>query len=400
MNILFITNRFIYPPFKGDKRRIYNLAKRLSKHHNLFLATFISDKNERKYIPELKDIFKKIEVVYLPKYLSFLRCAFKLFSSHPYQVIYFESNKLKQIVKRFAEENKIDVIHVQHLRMAQYCIDLENIPRILDLPDAYLLTWDRRLSVEKNVFKRAFAKIEKDKIEKYEKQVFRKFELLLVCSIEDKEFLQKHYGCNNIELLYNSIDVDSLSEYSSDYSIDDRVIYAGYMSYQANVDAVQYFVSDIFPLILNKLPKVKLYIAGQKPPRTVRRLKSNNVIVTGMVEDLNKYYTNSCVTVSPLRIGAGTQFKVLESMALGVPVVCTSVGFRGLEIKNGDGIYSTDDRVEFSNHVIRLLQNYNLRRMMGLRAKQIIKEKFSSNMVANTLEAYCKGLTNHKKIIK
>src|SRR2546427_7241022 len=98
MNILFITNRFIYPPFKGDKRRIYNLAKQLSVHHNLYLTTFITDRQEFEYIDQLKGLFKKIEVVYQPKYLSFLRCAIKLLSKKPYQVIYFESKKLKRIV--------------------------------------------------------------------------------------------------------------------------------------------------------------------------------------------------------------------------------------------------------------------------------------------------------------
>src|SRR5438876_12066489 len=100
MNILFITNRFIYPPFKGDKRRIYNLAAKLAKNHNLYLATFIVDKNEYKYINALNQIFKRIEVVYLPKYLSFLKCAFKILSRQLYQVTYFESIQLNKFVNK------------------------------------------------------------------------------------------------------------------------------------------------------------------------------------------------------------------------------------------------------------------------------------------------------------
>ena len=94
MNILFIANRFPYPSYWGDKLKIYNLSKRLSLNHTLYLITFIQDKHDCQYVDHLRKYFDKIELVYLPKYVSTLRCAFKLFSSKLFQIIYFESNKL------------------------------------------------------------------------------------------------------------------------------------------------------------------------------------------------------------------------------------------------------------------------------------------------------------------
>lgn len=395
MNILFLANRFPYPPYRGDKLKIFNLAKRLSKNHTLFLLTFVQDKKDYLYIDKLEKYFQKIELVYLPKYLSAIRCFFKVFSSKPYQIIYFESGKFKSVYERFVQENEIDVIHTQHLRMSQYSHKSLTIRRVLDLPDAYSLYWERRAKLKRNFVLKIFDRIEHKKVIKFEK-IINEFDLNLVCSEEDKLFLKKTHVTSNINILPNGVDLDCFTSYEHDYSIKDRIIFTGNMDYAPNIDAVVYFVNEIFPLILNECKNVKFFIVGQKPVRKVLSLKSDNVIVTGFAKDLASEYNKSTIAVSPVRIGAGTLNKVLEPMALGIPVVSTQVGFKGLGIVSGEGAVLANTSEEFSKEIIKLLKNESYRRTVGLKGKKVIYDNFSWDNIAMKLENYFNNLEKFK----
>ncbi len=394
MNILFVANRFPYPPYRGDKLKIFNLAKRLSKKHDLFLLTFVQDKKDYNHVNELSKYFKKIELIYLPKYKSVLKCAMKIFSGKPYQIIYFGSKKFGKMYDSFISNNHVDVVHTQHLRMSQYTYKSKDIKRVLDLPDAYSLYWKRRALLKRNVFLKMFDRIEYNKVIKYE-DIINEFDLNLVCSNEDKEFLENYHKYCNIGILPNGVDLDSFGDQNHDYSISDRIIFTGNMDYAPNVDAVVYFAKEIFPCVLNTLKGVKFYIVGQKPVRKVLNLQSDNVIVTGFAENLAQEYNKSSIAVSPVRIGAGTLNKVLEPMAMGIPVVSTQVGFKGLGIKSGDGVVLANNTEEFSDEVIKLLKDRNYRENVGLKGKKAIYENFSWDMISIMLENHFLNLIKY-----
>jgi glycosyltransferase involved in cell wall biosynthesis len=124
-----------------------------------------------------------------------------------------------------------------------------------------------------------------------------------------------------------------------DYSINSVLLFTGNMDYAPNVDAVGYFAKEILPRIVEVLPNIKFIIAGQRPVKSVLELKSNTIEITGFIPELSVMYQQAAVVVSPLRFGAGTQNKVLEAMAMGIPVVSGNIGFNGLEIENGEGVF-------------------------------------------------------------
>jgi len=388
LNILFIANRFPYPPYRGDKLKIFNLAKRLANRHNLFLATFIQDKDDYHYLDQLRCIFDEIIVVYLPRFRSVLRCAMKLFSRKPFQIVYFESKKLQERISEFISKNRIDIIHTQHLRMAQYSYGFDNVRTVIDLPDAYSLYWKRRSSVRRNLALKMFDRLEFRKILQFEK-IIEHFDLALVCSEEDREFLSRQHTALNIQILPNGVDTEVFSPApKQDYSISNRIIFTGNMDYSPNVDAVCYFSRKIFPLILRELPDAQFYIVGQNPVSRVVRLESDNIHVKGFVEDLASEYRLSSVAVSPVRYGAGTLNKVLEPLATGVPVVSTNIGFQGLGLKAGEGVILANGEEDFAQAVINLLKDQNLRRDVGLRGQTVIRERYDWGNIAAMLENY------------
>lgn len=393
MKILFIANRFPYPPYRGDKLKIYNLARQLYKKHDLYLITFIQDKSDYQYIEQLNVFFKEIRIIYLPKYLSVLKCIVNLFSQKPFQVIYFKSKKFEKLLNSFISETEFDVIHTQHLRMSQYSHNLSGVKRILDLPDAYSLYWKRRSNLKMNIFQKIFDSYEYKKILNYEK-IIKLFDLNLVCSDEDKSVLVSTHKIDNINILPNGVDISTFACGEHDYSIKDRIIFTGNMDYSPNVDAVIYFTKEIFPEIIKKFPEVKFYIVGQKPVKKVLDLQSENVIVTGFVESISDEYNRSSVAVSPIRFGAGTLNKVLEPMSMGIPVVSTEIGFKGLGINSGEGVILANSREEFTKTVIQLLESKVMRETVGKQGIKVIENNFSWVSISKKLEGYFESLVN------
>ena len=146
------------------------------------------------------------------------------------------------------------------------------------------------------------------------------------------------------------------------------------MDYFPNVDAVQYFCKEIFPLIRRSRPETQFYIVGRSPTREVRRLADlPNVIVTGPVKDIREYLVKARIAVAPLRIARGIQNKILEAMAMGRPVVGTSSAFQGLRATPADGIRIADHPQTFAEAVLTLLQDQDLHRRCSVLARGYVQ---------------------------
>lgn len=420
VKILFVANRMPYPPYRGDKLKIYNLATELSANHELHLITiaesqedvdsvsvlqkpfFLDDAAAQTFNPgattnndrstttnpnEGIQLFDSIQYVYRPKWRSILSSAIGLFSKRPIQVSFFRSKPFAQKLKHLLDNHHFDVIHVQHLRMAQYFEDGAPSNAILDLPDAFSLYWKRRESAAKNPFDKAFRGLEYKRLANYEKLMLPKFAQSLVCSTEDRDYLI-NAGITNVDVLPNGVSLKSFSPQGSDAIIKNRILFTGNMDYAPNVDAVQYFVDEIFPLILEKHPESHFVIAGQRPVKAVLDLASDRIEVTGFIEDLSLEYAKANVVVSPLRIGAGTQNKVLEALAMNQAVVCSNVGFLGLGLKSGEGILMGETAQEFANHVISILTSEELRKRLGETGGQHVRSTFAWSGISQQLLSY------------
>lgn len=384
LKALFLANRIPYPPFRGDKLKIYNLCRRLCKEHELYLIAFVESKDELKYKRELDPFFKEVHLVYQPKWKSYLNSALNLLGRMPFQLAYFKSKQMAETLAHFLKNHSIDVIHTQHLRMSQYTDDLKEYPRILDLPDAYSLYWQRRKEVDRPWWNRVFDALESKRVIEAEKVVFD-YDLNLVCSVEDRDHLKSLHQGANVALLRNGVDLETFHFNGHDYSRNKTLLFTGNMDYAPNVDAVVYFVENLWPQLAAEFPSLRLVIAGQRPIKQVLDLASDNIEVTGFVQDISEMYSQADIVIAPLRFGAGTQNKVLEALAMGVPVVCTDIGFKGLEIESGEGVFHASSDTEFVEHVSKLIQSEALREKTGQKGLELAKTKFSWDGITKDL---------------
>ncbi len=387
MKILFLANRVPYPPYRGDKLKIFNLAKRLNSAHELHLLTFAQNKQDLQYKAELEKIFAKVHFLYLPKWVSAIKCIGGLWSRKPFQVLYFGSRKMRKKLDEILANHKFDAIHVQHLRMAQYLAQRKDIPRILDLPDAFSLYWYRRSGIKQNIFRKVFESLEQARLLRYEK-IIKDYDLTLVCSQEDLKYLEEIHRAKNLRLLPNGVDMNEFYPRAHDYTQNNTILFTGNMDYAPNVDAVTYFVKDILPIVQKDFNNVKFVIAGQRPVSKVATLANDKIIVTGFVKNLADMYNRASVVVAPLRFGAGTQNKVLEAMAMGIPVVSSNIGFNGMGIQNGEGTIMQTDANEFAKAVSELLRSEAKRTEIGQKGINVIKQKFDWDIITKQLEDY------------
>lgn len=399
MKILFLANRVPYPPYRGDKLKIYNLARRLKDRHELHLLTFAQTPEDLTYKAELEKIFKEVHFVYLPKWKSALNCLQGAWRNEPLQVLYFRSGELQRQLDGLIEKHKYDAVHVQHLRMSPYLAGRKDIPRILDLPDAFSLYWERRSKVKRGLLTTIFENIEQARVLKYE-SVLHQYDLSLVCSAEDLAYLEEKHKAANLRLLPNGVDMETFAPRGHDYEHSNTILFTGNMDYAPNVDAVLHFTENILPRIRANKPDVKFIIAGQRPVEKVRALANEYVEVTGFVKDLAVTYNSASVVVAPLRFGAGTQNKVLEAMAMGVPVVCSHIGFGGLGIKSGEGAIMQREPEAFAASVVELLSSEEMRKKVGEEGMRVIRERFDWDIVAKQLEDYFVDAKNWNIIYK
>ena len=156
------------------------------------------------------------------------------------QVLYFQSAEMRRKIKEVLSQHKFDAVHVQHLRMSPYLAKYSELPRILDLPDAFSLYWERRRKLARGFFRSIFENIEQKRVLAYE-QVTKKYNLSLVCSKEDLDYLREVHHLDHIRLLPNGVDLDVFKAGGHDYSHNHTLLFTGNMDYAPNVDAVVYF---------------------------------------------------------------------------------------------------------------------------------------------------------------
>ena len=192
-----------------------------------------------------------------------------------------------------------------------------------------------------------------------------------------------------VGILENGVDVQTYAPRSTENNGPVKLLFTGNMTYAPNVDAVQYFADEIFPSIQAKFPEVVFEIAGQKPiPQVTALAKRPGISVTGFIPNLADAYASATVVVAPLRFGAGTQNKVLEALSMNIPVICTPIGFHGIELTHGEGIWCEHDTSNFIFRIHQILSETQKHKDLASEAGEKIRTRFNWHSIAKQLEVY------------
>ncbi len=384
--ILLVSYRFPYPLIDGSRIRIYNIGKILAKEYLVDLLVVNEGLVADEYLNELKGIFNRV-IVYPFHSMMFKANALRgLFSRDPLQTYYYYFKKVQKWIDRYYID--YDLIFCFHIRMARYLKKITNKPKAIDITDALSINYREGQSVASSGLWKLIYMVENRRLLPYELKVLADFDKAFITSPFDKTYLDENSEQSNDHLIVipNGIKKELFSRVNKFKELQENwLVFLGRMDYAPNVDAASYFAKNILPL-LRKNANVKFYIVGTNPTKQVINLQNyENVYVTGFVNDPYEYLEKAKIVVAPLRFSSGTQYKVLEAMALGKTVVMTSKAARGIEGKNGIHFIVADDDREMALSILDLLTNERKRREIGDNARQLVEKKYRWDSIGEKL---------------
>ncbi|MDD3773922.1 MAG: glycosyltransferase [Patescibacteria group bacterium] len=378
MRILFLTSRVPYPPWRGDKLRTFNILKQAAKNNDVHLVSFYATKNEKLSAQKLKKYVKKITLVPMPIIQSKIQVYASILSPLPAQNFYYHSSLMKKAVEK-ALKHEPKVIYCHLFRMASYVWKIKGIYKILDLTDLISVELRRSLPYRRGLWK-IFFWLEALKISFIEKFLPRFFEETWLISDDEKKVFTQSVK-RKVIVMPNGVDIE-FTRYKQKRKkfFQNRIMFLGYFGelYNHNLDAVFYFKKEILPKIIQVLPKSEFIVVGN----SVNELKMKGLIegdqtkFFGFVPNLPKAISSAAVLICPLRFAAGVQNKILQAMALGVPVITTSFGNEGIGAKPNEEIIIADSREDFAKKVVIILKNQRLRKKISLNARKFVLKKF------------------------
>jgi len=391
VQILFVTYGLPYPLYSGVRIHDFNLISKLSQSHQILLLSLLEYPEEVEYLPQLKPYCKLIDyVIATPRSLGenireSVRC---LIAKRPLATQPFIYEEMVGKIDKIISNYRIDIIQIEHSFLAPY-IDLikgtDKIKKILSFHNVGYKQYRTMLRLETNFQEKLLFGVKWLLMLGWEVKYAQKFDHCLVVSPPEKQLLKSLNSQLSVSVIENGVDTEYYQPLC-ETPTSNTLLFVGTMRYAPNVDAVLYFCQEIFPLIQHQLPDVKLFVVGHHPKPEICQLAANkNIIVTDYVPDVIPYYQQSLLSIVPLRAGGGTRLKILESMALGRPVVSTSLGCEGLEVVDGEQIMIADTPAKFASKTIQLLTDKQLREKISANARQLVEMHYDWSAIAQKL---------------
>ncbi len=371
MNILFLTHRFPCPPDRGDRIRSYHIIKFLSKRHNIFLASVDESIPSSIHLNCMKEFCKAVIFYQIPRKKQMLKACCYLPTCVPLSLPLFYNRRLYKDVKNLLSKEKIDLIFTYCVSMAPYTEEFSDIPKVIDFIDSDSQKWLDYAATTKSIYKFIYLR-EGFLLRRYEKKVAKLAQHAFVASKREEEIFKRYIKTCPITTVLNGV---SIPRYIKKHpSKDINIVFVGVMDYWPNVDAVTFFSKEVFPKIKKAFPNAKFFIVGKNPCEQVQQLSNiSGVEVTGFVPDVKDYLLSATLCVVPLRIARGIQNKLLEAMAMKLPVVATSAATQGIMAKDQKDLLIADNPDDMAEKIIRLIKDKRLQEELSNNAFWYIK---------------------------
>ncbi|HYR51611.1 MAG TPA: TIGR03087 family PEP-CTERM/XrtA system glycosyltransferase [Candidatus Dormibacteraeota bacterium] len=375
MNILYLCHRIPYPPDKGDKIRSFHQIEYLSRNHKVHLGCLVDAEEDRHHIPALQPYCASVDAVWRGKGAANLRTFLALLGRRSLSVAAFHSADLARRIDQRVKSGSIDLAIVFSSAMAQYLPRDTDLPTIVDYVDVDSEKW--RVYSEMRSWPLSWLyRLEAGRLRRYEETLAVRHDESVFVAEKEAEIFRRSAASVRTHVIPNGVDLAYFRrpECAAPAERSRDIVFVGMMDYFPNIDAVTYFTERMFPRILEAVPEATFRIVGRNPSRSVRDLaRHRNVSVTGAVPDVRPFLTDAAISVAPFRVARGVQNKILEAMAMEVPVVGTPTGFQGITAREGDGVRIEEQPEPFAAAVVAHLTDPGRRRDAGRRARAFVE---------------------------
>ncbi|MBI3005421.1 MAG: glycosyltransferase [Ignavibacteriales bacterium] len=391
MKVLHIMPYSPVPPDFGGAMRSYHLLKEMTKRHEVTLLTY---GNVNDYIAIDREFrqLQEIHLVPFPWAQKYRRMGqlYAMWKRKSFLRYLVETRYMQRVIDWLVRRNAYDIVQTEFSLMGGFTLPQGPV-KILDAHNIEYDNFKRMAANARSLVRKFHYARESEFFHWEELESWRLQDAIFVTSERDREIVQRETPSVPNMVVPNGVDISYFKP--SDLQPEPfSLVFTGMMAYVPNYDGILYFLDKIFPLIVEKVPQVKIYVVGNRPPRILQRRASENVMITGYVADVRPYVWRSGVYVVPLRMGGGTRLKVLEAMAMKKPIVTTSIGCEGINGVQGQSLLILDDPKEFAEGVVTLLQDGTLRERLVQAGHELVCSQYDWPVIGKQMENYYQRL--------
>ena len=390
LNILLLTPSLPYPPIWGFGIRVYQLIRELSRRHRVTLLTYSrAEEDERENIAVMREICAAVQVVPSPSLPGDKRREqlLSLFSPLSYQTSSLRSPAMQETLTRLLTTQHFDLVQVESSQLAGFNFG-SSVPVILDEHNLEYELLQRLYQGERAPVRRLYNWAEFVKFRREEQACWRKASACLLTSGREEEILTGLLPGKLATTIPNGVDIEFYQPTPETPTEPDSLIFTGLMTYRPNIDGAIYFVEEVLPLIHKTRPSVTLKIVGAGAGEEIAHLAGPSVTITGAVPDMRVHFAAAAVAIVPLRMGSGTRLKVVEGLAMGKPMVSTSVGCEGIHVRSEEHLLVADTPAAFAEAVLRLLSDPPLAETLSRQGRALVESEYGWGSIAGRLESF------------
>lgn len=364
MKILYVCHRFPFPPKRGGKIRPFNMIRHLSSRHEVHVASIARSLDEAHEGEGLAAHCASYDIARVSNPVQTLRMLLRLPTAMPSSIGYFYSPQLARRIDALVASERFDLVFVHCSSVAPYVENVRDTPKILDFGDMDSQKWLEYARFKPFPLSLGY-RLEGVKMERAEKRLARRFDFCTATTRAEWETLEGYGTGVASDWFPNGVDSDYFAPGSEEYDAD-TISFVGRMDYYPNQECMFEFCARTLPLLRARRPSLKLTIVGADPSPRVRRLAElPGVSVTGSVADVRPYLYRSALMIAPLNIARGTQNKILEAMASGVPVVTSRVAAGGVDAADPEHFLVASSPEEYAAAILRILDDPAERRRLS-----------------------------------
>lgn len=392
-NILYLVHRLPYPPNKGDKVRSYHLLKHLAARHRVFLGTFIDDPQDEAYVDKLPEFCADMHIARISPRTAKIRSLSGLFSNEALTLPYYRNTGLQDWIKHTLREQQIDAAVIFSSAMAQYVQGIPNLRTLVDFVDVDSAKWTQYAPNHHWPMSWLYRR-EGERLLAFERSVAQQAthsffvtenETELFCRSAPESKGRVDAMCNGVNAEFFSPEHALATPFKPG---ELPLVFTGAMDYWPNIDAVTWFSTEILPQLLQRRPGARFYIVGRSPTPAVLSLASEHIVVTGTVDDVRPYLQHAAVVVAPLRLARGIQNKVLEAMAMGVPVVASQECAGPVDAVPERDFLTAGTVEDYVRQIECLLQSPERSAAMGKAARDQVLARYSWDAHLSKIDQY------------
>ncbi len=390
IKVLFVTYDFPYPLNSGGKNRAYNLIKFAKKDDiGIDLLSFVRENFEYKNLEELKKIgVNNIEIYKRRKVKSVLTIGKNLVTKDSIFKTLYNDKKFFSIMKKMIKENNIDIIHFESSYVGYYMgkeLKKIGVKQILGTENIEYILYEDFLKRSRNIIKKPILSYQIKRFKNEEEKMMRDADISIAVTKEEAAHISS-ISNKKCEVIENAINLKELN-FKFDSKNNNNILFVGNFTYMPNVQAIKYFIDKVLPL-LDK--KITLTIIGRKIKDLVPKTKQ--IIALEYVQDLVSEYRKADLLVFPIRIGGGTNFKILEAMALGVPVVAFPQRLSSIGARKGVHYFEVNSAEDFVREIEAITTDKKITSEVVKNARSLVEQNYSWEKVGDKLSNVWRSL--------